>query len=91
MGTERQVVTRIELTLKSWWAGCTAAGTGTAQAPEAETLAVWVLADRHQLGGIEVLESLGGNDFLLSVPRYEPFTAAAIPLLRAAAGQWTMV
>ena len=29
------------------------------------------------IDGVEVIESLGGNDFLLSVPRYEPFTAAA--------------
>ncbi|TNE92375.1 MAG: FAD-binding oxidoreductase [Deltaproteobacteria bacterium] len=84
-GTERQVVTRIELTLKSWWAWCIGAGTGAAYDPEAERLEVWVRGDRallDDIDGLTVLDDLGGRDHLVSVPRYEPFTAAALTLAR---------
>ncbi|MCO4743684.1 MAG: FAD-binding oxidoreductase [Proteobacteria bacterium] len=84
-GTERQIATRVELTLKSWWAWCLGAGTGAAYAPEAETLEAWVRADAAALEGIDgvhVLEQLGPNDLLIAIPRYEPFTAAALELAR---------
>jgi FAD/FMN-containing dehydrogenase len=81
--TERHVASWVELTAKSWWAGAIASATGTAYAPEAETVEAWVRGDRAQLAGIdglEVVESLGGDDLLVRLPRYEPFTAAAIAL-----------
>ena len=82
-GTERQLVTWTELTLKSWWAGAIAWSTGAAYAPEAETLELWARGRPEQvqgIDGVEVIEVLAPGHLLLRVPRYEPFTAAAIAL-----------
>lgn len=82
-GTERQVVTRVELTMKGWWAWCIGAGTGAAYEPEAETLEVWIRTDQANLIGLDtvtVVEELGGRDLLVTVPRYEPFTQTALAL-----------
>ncbi len=82
-GTERQVVTRIELTLKGWWGALLGAGTGAAYDPEAATLEVWARGapeDVAGIAGVEVVEVLAPGHLLLRVPRYEPFTAAALAL-----------
>ncbi|MCB9694279.1 MAG: FAD-binding oxidoreductase [Alphaproteobacteria bacterium] len=80
---ERSFASRVELTLKGWWAGAIASATGAAYAPEAERIELWVRADPAALAGIpgvEVVETLGGRDLLVTLPRYEPFTAAAVAL-----------
>lgn len=82
-GTERQVATWVELTLKSWWAAVIGWSTGAAYEPQAETIEVWANAAVDEVAGIadvEVIEALGPHDVLLSVARYEPFTAATVSL-----------
>lgn len=81
--TERWAVSFVEFTAKSWWAGAIQWATGTAYAPEAETLEAWVRADSAELAdidGLEVVEDLGSGSLLIRLPRYEPFTAAALDL-----------
>jgi FAD/FMN-containing dehydrogenase len=82
-GTERQFALRAELSLKAWWASLIGFGTGAAYDPQAATVEAWargVPADVAAIAGVTVMEQLGPDDMLISVPRYEPFTAAAIAL-----------
>lgn len=79
-GTERQIVTATELTLKSWWSAIIGAATGAAYDPEAETIELWTRGapgDVAGIEGVEVVEVLAPGHLLLRAPRYEAFTAAA--------------
>lgn len=78
--TERWLVTGVEFTLKNLWAGAITWATGTAYAPEATTIEAWIRPNGADLTGIEVLEDYGQGDLLVSIPRYEPFSAAMIDL-----------
>ncbi len=82
-GTERQGVVWAELTAKQAWSAVIAAASGAAYAPESATLEVWASAAPEavaDLPGVEVAEVLAPGELLLRVPRYEPFTAAALAL-----------
>lgn len=84
---ERTGVVTTGLIGKAVWAKMMGAATGAAYAPEDETVTAWARLHGHDLQVLlpeaRILERLGSDDdVLISVPRYEPFTRAALALAR---------
>lgn len=82
---ERRLAGVLDLTAKQAWASAVAAATRAAYEPQAEVVEAWIrpgAVDVARVPGVTVLEALGGGDLLISLPRYEPFTAAMLELAR---------
>ena len=80
---ERKAVQTVEWTAKQAWAGVIRWATGTAYDPQATVIEAWVRprgAALEGVDGVDVLSDLGQGDWLVSIPRYEPFTAAMLDL-----------
>ncbi len=85
--TERRLFTTVELAGKAVWGKLIKKATGTAYTPQELVIEAWVRtggADPEKVPGVKVLERLGGDSRLISIPRYEKFSGAAAAL--AAAG-----
>lgn len=82
---ERRLAGVLDLMAKQAWAAVVSRATAAAYAPEAEVVEAWIRPggrDPSGVPGVTVLEPLGGGDLLVSLPRYEPFTAAVLELAR---------
>lgn len=81
---ERRLVTTVELAGKAVWAKIIKKATGTAYAPQELVIEAWVRPGKTEPAkaapGVTVLERLEDGSLLLSIPRYEKFTAAAVAL-----------
>lgn len=81
---EREVEIPAELFVQAVWGRVIKKATATAYDPEEFTIEAWARTKRNDLEkavpGVKVLEKLGGDSVLLSVPRYESFKAAATKL-----------
>ena len=85
--TERRAAFTLELAGKALWGKAIKKATGTAYAPEDMEILAWVRtggADPAKASlGVKVLERLGGDSALISIPRYEKFQGAATGLAKA--------
>jgi len=79
---ERRLAYTGELSFKTGYGWLIGLGNSSTYAPEAETIRVWARKTSSTLTLPRVLgrEDLGGDSELLTLPRYEPFTAAMLSL-----------
>ncbi|MEZ4237389.1 MAG: FAD-binding oxidoreductase [Myxococcota bacterium] len=79
-GLERRLAYGGELTAKSWWGWAMGGASQSAYGAETEKIRAWVRApdgvDLAAVPGVLEVEDLGGGASLVTVQRYEPFTAA---------------
>ena len=77
---ERRFELTFELLFKTAWSWVIKQGTAAGYDPEAMTLQAWVRQGSRDLSktapDITVLDPLGGDSYLISLPRYEPFKVA---------------
>ncbi len=84
-GLERRGAYYTELLAKSAWGGLMGGASQAAYGTETGTIEAWVrLGDAagDLPEGIEVIDTLGPDDQLIAMPRYEPFSAAVPELAR---------
>lgn len=82
-GWERRWLGRIELTLKSWWGAALGAGSAAAYGTETDRIEAWIRpgdARIDDVRGLTIVEADAHGNVLVTLPRYEPFTSAAIQL-----------
>ncbi len=82
---ERRFEFTLELLFKTAWGWVVKQGTAAGYDPEAMTVQAWVRQGSRDLSKtapeIKVLDHLGGDSYLVSLPRYEPFKQAVQNLL----------
>lgn len=80
---ERTASVWVELMAKGIWGSILGGASASAYGTEAETVLAWVKphgVDPASIDGVQVVEPLGRDHLLISVPRYEPFSSA-VPAL----------
>jgi hypothetical protein len=74
---------RFELTAKSWWGAALGAGSAAAYGTETDRIEAWIRPGDipiDDVAGVTLLNADTHGNVLVSLPRYEPFTSAAIQL-----------
>ena len=82
---ERRTVTWAELIAKGLWGDAMGAASAGVYGAQATEMLAWVRrdgSDPSSVDGVSVVEELGTDDLLVSIPRYEPFTTAVPALAR---------
>ncbi|MBX2799093.1 MAG: FAD-binding oxidoreductase [Myxococcales bacterium] len=80
---ERTFTVWAELAAKGVWGWAMGGASEAAYDPVSSTVSAWVIphgVNADSLEGVEVIEDLGDDYELISVPRYEPFTRAVVDL-----------
>lgn len=85
-GLERRVAYGAELTTKSWWGWAMGGASQSTYGAETAVIRAWIRpngADLASIPGVIETEDLGDGAVLVSLERYEPFTAAIGALVDA--------
>lgn len=85
-GLERRLTYGAELTAKAWWGWAMGGASQATYGAETEKIRAWVRApetlDLRSVEGVLEVEDLGDGASLVTIQRYEPFTAAVRELVR---------